>query len=140
MDARSVMEQRLQAMVCCFSMVQRVLVRQPGTQQKTHNKYATNANSSTVSADPVDGNTNSESEGLLPTRTVTGAEASERIWRYLSAVPTLMEVRALSLPPASRYYSITYYSVILLYLNISLSVSLCLSLSLSLSFFLFSSM
>ena len=120
MDARSVMEQRLQAMVCCFSMVQRVLARQPDTtcSIRHSNTNTTSSTSSSVqlsngrASDVSHDNTSSASgcnsndkisgsiatgsatgsDGLLPTRTVTGVEASERIWRFLSAVPTLMEV------------------------------------------------
>jgi hypothetical protein len=141
MDARSVMEQRLQAMVCCFSMVQRVLARQPQddstvvsaststssstststssssnnsgctTQSESSKKIGTSINTpynidcstnnhSTSSSNSSSGNSNSTLpeceqgfEGKLPTRTVSAAEATERIWKYLSAVPSLMEVR-----------------------------------------------
>jgi hypothetical protein len=144
MDARSVMEQRLQAMVCCFSMVQRVLARQPQddstvvsvttstsssictsssgtnsgctTQSESSKKTDTSINtpyntdcstnnhssssSSSSSGSSSSGNSNSTLpeceqgfEGKLPTRTVSAAEATERIWKYLSAVPSLMEVR-----------------------------------------------
>ena len=147
MDARSVMEQRLQAMVCCFSMVQRVLARQPQddstvisastctsssntssntssstnsgctTQSESSKKTGTStsintpynidcstSNHNSSSSNSSSGNSNSTLpeceqgfEGKLPTRTVSAAEATERIWKYLSAVPSLMEVRILSL-------------------------------------------
>ena len=134
MDARSVMEQRLQAMVCCFSMVQRVLARQPQddstvvsaststtsststsstssgctTQSESSKKTGTSINTpynidcstNNNSSNSSSGNSNNTLpeceqgfEGKLPTRTVSAAEATERIWKYLSAVPSLMEVR-----------------------------------------------
>ena len=136
------MEQRLQAMVCCFSMVQRVLARQPDTIKTPHTASSSSSSSSSAlakkqmsgtggSSSVCDtsvsvGNTNTidnasdnndsnssnsgngsgngsnnvnvsstQSDRQLPTRTVTGGEAAERVWRYLSAVPTLMEVRIL---------------------------------------------
>ena len=127
MDARSVMEQRLQAMVCCFSMVQRVLARQPQddstvvststststsgctTQSESSSKSSTIANtphstgcsvnilsssssSSTESTRTATPECEQGFEGKLPTRAVSAAEATERIWKYLSAVPSLMEV------------------------------------------------
>ena len=153
MDARSVMEQRLQAMVCCFSMVQRVLARQPQddgtvvsastssstsssgctTQSESSKKTDTStsintpynidcstthnhsSSSSSGSSSSSAGNSNSKEsprialpeceqgfEGKLPTRTVSAAEATERIWKYLSAVPSLMEVRIVSLVRSVR--------------------------------------
>ena len=133
MDARSVMEQRLQAMVCCFSMVQRVLARQPqddstvvsssttgyttqsesskrtsaSTNTPHHTDCSTNnlssSSSSGASSSSNNNSRNSSStaipeceqgfEGKLPTRAVSAGEATERIWKYLSAVPSLMEVR-----------------------------------------------
>lgn len=126
MDARSVMEQRLQAMVCCFSMVQRVLARQPQddstvvstststsgctTQSESSKKPNTSTNTphNTGCSMNILSNSSSSSstestktaipeceqgfEGKLPTRAVSAAEAAERIWKYLSAVPSLMEV------------------------------------------------
>ena len=140
------MEQRLQAMVCCFSMVQRVLARQPDTIKTPHTASSSSSSSSAVtkkqmsgtggsssvcdtsvsvrnthtntidtasdnndsnssnsgngSGSGSSGNNNvnvstTQSDRQLPTRTVTGGEAAERVWRYLSAVPTLMEVRIL---------------------------------------------
>jgi hypothetical protein len=110
MDARSVMEQRLQAMVCCFSMVQRVLARQPvwtvgalgntsaTTSTTTSSANTTQGRSSSSTGTASNSNSNSSglecgSEGLLPIRAVPSGEAAERVWRYLSAVPALMEVR-----------------------------------------------
>jgi hypothetical protein len=68
MDARSVMEQRLQALVCCCSMVERVLDNQP-----------------------EDINT-----GCYPLRTVNPGEAAERIWNMLNTIPGLIEEHMLA--------------------------------------------
>ena len=108
MDARSVMEQRLQAMVCCFSMVQRVLARQPvwtvaptvstasagkvSVSTGNTNSNSNNINSNSNSISSSNSSLESGSDGLLPIRTVPASEAAERVWRYLSAVPALMEV------------------------------------------------
>jgi len=62
LDARSVMEQRLQSLVCCLSMVRRALEAQP------------------------------EGEGLAkpPRKPVPPSEASERVWQCLLPIPALI--------------------------------------------------
>ena len=65
MDARSVMEQRLQSIVCSFSMIGRVL---QGQTQK--NKQS------------------------LPLRPLASKEAAERVWRYMSMLPKLLDEAA----------------------------------------------
>ena len=146
MDARSVMEQRLQAMVCCFSMVQRVLARQPQddstvvstststsgctTQSDSSKKSSTSTdaphntgcnmsilcNSSSSSSSSSTESTKTAIpeceqgfEGKLPTRAVSAAEAAERIWKYLSAVPSLMEVSSSIYNTCRWYWWFTVY-------------------------------
>jgi hypothetical protein len=67
MDARMIMEQRLQSLVCCFSMVQRVLQNQPENLRDA-----------------------------LPVRYVADVEAIKRIRSYLSNIPSLLEKYAMN--------------------------------------------
>lgn len=83
-------------MVCCFSMVQRVLARQ--TNSKKSASDCRNTASSSGSVDPSKGNSsiiNSSSvvdSDPLPARAVTSGEAAETVWKYLNTIPSLMEV------------------------------------------------
>lgn len=64
MDARSVMEQRIQSMVCSFSTINEVLRRQSDVwKQSSH-----------------------------PVRVLTGPEAAEIIWKMLETIPGLLSV------------------------------------------------
>jgi len=62
LDARSVMEQRLQSLVCCFSMLQRVVDQQP-----------------------------QELVEMPPLSVVGVGETIAMIWEYLKRIPTLVE-------------------------------------------------
>jgi hypothetical protein len=62
LDARSVMEQRIQSMVCCISMVQRVLVKQPDDRREA-----------------------------VPLRTLQPTEAAKLIFERLNIIPDLID-------------------------------------------------
>ena len=62
LDARSVMEQRLQSLVCCFSMLQRVVAQQPPHLQD-----------------------------ITPLSVVSASDATCAIWGYLKCIPALIE-------------------------------------------------
>jgi hypothetical protein len=86
-----------QAMVCCFSMVQRVLARQ--TNSKKSASDSRDSAGSSGSVDPSKGNSSIINDGSnvvdndpLPARAVTSGEAAERVWKYLNMIPSLMEV------------------------------------------------
>jgi hypothetical protein len=69
MDARSVMEQRIQSMVCSFSTINEVLRRQSGTEKQAHH----------------------------PVRVLSSAEAAEMIWKILETIPGLLSIYVLQL-------------------------------------------
>ena len=82
MDARSVMEQRLQSMVCCVSMVQRVLDHQqpqPQAQQLLQSQSQQSQEQSSL------GSSSSSSAGPAPcpAHTVPIAEAAEKVRQVL---------------------------------------------------------
>ena len=96
MDARSVMEQRLQSLVCCFSMINRVL----GDQQVKliqSEKQEDNFLSATVDAAGA-------AAGSVPppVRSLSPAEAVHRVW-------VRMSVRCVRRPVPNRVKSIIYY-------------------------------
>lgn len=80
MDARCVMEQRLQSMVCGFSMVQRVLARQEHQQQ--HEEHADKH---------AEGKAKKAKSEMLPVKALTAGDAAERVWKYMSDIPELLE-------------------------------------------------
>lgn len=61
LDARSVMEQRIQSMICCVSMIRRVIDRQPR-----------------------------DKKDLNPIQVLSSTEACERVWKILLTIPDLM--------------------------------------------------
>ena len=80
LEARTVMEQRLQSMVCCVSMVQQVMAKQPrGDSEGCMN----NTNKST--------STNTPAPTPLPVITYTAKDAIAKAWDRFSAIPRLME-------------------------------------------------
>ena len=77
MDARSVMEQRLQSLVCCFSMISRVLEHQPKEEP-------------------------SETEGTTlmvknPLQTLPASDAIHSIWEIMSTIPQLLRTHLTNL-------------------------------------------
>jgi len=74
MDARSVMEQRIQSMVCCFSMVEQVLMG---------NAVGRNATDPDQPS-PVD----SADTPLVP---FIPAQAVREVWQRLQVIPSLLE-------------------------------------------------
>lgn len=72
MDARSVMEQRMQSLVCCFSMIFRVLAQQPPNEGQER--------------DP------------LPLRCLLPAEAAARVHRLLQSIPQLIRTHIAAAP------------------------------------------
>jgi hypothetical protein len=77
-------------MVCCFSMVQRVLARQSNSEKSTVDSK--NVASSSGSSEGISDGINSMDTDPLPARAVTSGEAAERVWKYLNTIPPLMEV------------------------------------------------
>ena len=76
MDARTVMEQRLQSLVCCYSMVSQVLSK---------NRRAALESGAAV---PVEGND-------YPLGIYKANEAISKVWEILKTIPALMEVNLL---------------------------------------------
>jgi len=77
MDARSVMEQRLQSLVCCFSMISRVLEHQPKEEP-------------------------SGTEGTTvmvknPLQTLPASDAIHSIWEIMSTIPQLLRTHLTNL-------------------------------------------
>lgn len=78
MDARSVMEQRIQSMVCCFSMVGQVLLG---------NATAVGRDASSDS-DPASSSAETASTPLVP---FSPARAVREVWQRMQVIPALLE-------------------------------------------------
>lgn len=74
MDARSVMEQRLQSMVCCFSMIDQVISHSAGKEKDKDGQKGSTA-------------------PLVP---YFPAEAVQRVWEKLLRLPTLLQEHLLA--------------------------------------------
>lgn len=79
LDARSVMEQRIQSMVCCVSLVQQVLLKQSRVE-----KCTTNSTTGTESDFRL------SEESTFPLVAYKPAEAIALIWEQLQLLPTLL--------------------------------------------------
>lgn len=95
MDARSVMEQRIQSMVCCFSMVEQVLLM---TMTGGGNTTAVGRDRDTAALDSEDpplptvssvsSMSDSTSTPLVP---FPPARAVQEVWQRLQVIPALLE-------------------------------------------------
>lgn len=79
MDARSVMEQRIQSMVCCFSMVGQVLLGNATAVGRDASSYSDPAASSSAER---------ESTPLVP---FPPARAVREVWQRMQVIPALLE-------------------------------------------------
>ena len=102
MDARSVMEQRLQSLVCCVSMVQRVLEKQPprATSKKSRQLVGINGNRQLLGVgggalithgDSVGAGHRVSCDESYPILMIPSAEAIRRVWKHLETIPKLIE-------------------------------------------------
>jgi hypothetical protein len=105
MDARSVMEQRLQALVCCFSMVDQVLSRQPQLQSPDQLSPTLSQSSSTGNTElagsaltgvAIHQTGTTKRSDSLPLRTVPPIEAAGKVWKMLQTIPDLIEEHMLA--------------------------------------------
>ena len=80
MDARSVMEQRIQSMVCCFSMVEQVLLGNAAA--------AVASSDSDPAAVAASSSTDSMNTPLVP---FSPAQAVREVWQRLQVIPSLLE-------------------------------------------------
>ena len=88
MDARSVMEQRMQSLVCCFSMVQRVI-----DANRQHLEIA--------KKDSSDQKQQQQADCAVPLVPCLPGAAVEQVWARLQEVPPLMEKHLLAPAVAS---------------------------------------